>query len=338
MGLKKHNRSGVAFDAASSSGMAFLSSQLELANTNLVQPLASVSHQRDITVKFGGGFVEFLTAYQADYASTGNNQYGLQGTSNSDIPQVQASIGKGSWKAWNWASSLTVTYIDVKRLQAAKRIGQPAPFSLNTLLETGTKIVWNKAMDLVVYLGWMGQPGLCNNPSVVAALVAAVGNENGYTNTTLWAGKTPVQILNDVNGALIGTVQASGYDVAGMADTLLVSWTKWAVLNQPMTTGGFSSLLEYILKNNVAERNGIKLKIFPLPNPYITGQGIGGTDRMVAYRNSEDNVYIHVPQPINKAFTLPTTQNGGSYETIYNGCISQVIWLRTQTASYNDGI
>lgn len=332
MGFKKRNR-GVAFDAASSSGMAFLSSQLELANPTLVQPLASVSHKRDITVKFGGGFVEFLSAYQADYASTGGNQFGLQGTSNTDIPEIQVSVGKGIWKAWNWAASLVVTYIDVKRLEAAKRLGQPAPFSLNQLLDTGTKLVWNKMMDFVVYLGWLGQPGLVNNPSVTAALAAA-----GASGSTLWSQKTPVEILNDINNGLLQTVTASGFDTTGMANRLLVGWDKWTILNQPMTIGGFSSLLEYVLKNNIGYRTGVDFKIFPLPNPYIDGQGAGATDRGVYYNDSEEDVYIQVPQPINKAFTLPTARNGGSYETIYNGCVGQVQWLRTQTAFYQDGI
>src|SRR5271156_4119246 len=100
------NRGGYGYDAATASSMAFLSSQLEYAQPELVKPLTSSTHPRDITCKFGGGFVEFLTAYASDYATTGGNEYGLQGTSNTDIPQIQVSVNKGAWNAWNWASSI----------------------------------------------------------------------------------------------------------------------------------------------------------------------------------------------------------------------------------------
>ena len=39
-----------AFDAAGASGLAFLQSQLELIDTDLVEPLQAVTHPRDIIV------------------------------------------------------------------------------------------------------------------------------------------------------------------------------------------------------------------------------------------------------------------------------------------------
>lgn len=336
MALKRNNRGsgGQAFDAASGSGMAFLNSQLEYADPDLVKPLTSMTHPRDITVKFGGGFVEFLSAYSSDYGTTGGNQYGLQGTSNTDIASVQTTINKGIWKAWNWAASIVVTYIDLKKLEAAKRYGQPAPFSLVQLLEDGVQLVWNKAMERVTYLGWLGQPGIINNPNVTSSLAPATGSGSSRT----WASKTPVQIQTDVNFGLNQTIQQSAYSLDGMADTMLVSWTEYQLLMQPMTTGGFSSVLEFLLNNNIARQNGIDFKIFPLANDWITGQGAGTTERAVFYRNNDKTVLLRAPQPVTKAVTVATTQAGGAWESIYNGCIGQVQWLRTQPAYYLDGI
>ena len=51
----KHNWTGsVAKDAASGAGFAFLQSQLELPDVRLIEPLASVTHPRDIPIKTGG--------------------------------------------------------------------------------------------------------------------------------------------------------------------------------------------------------------------------------------------------------------------------------------------
>lgn len=334
MGLKRFNGGGQAFDAASASGMAFLNAQLELANPNLIKPLTSMTHPRDISVKFGGGFLEFLTAYAPSYASTGGGQFGLQGTSNTDIALVQAEVNKGVWHAWNWASAFVVTYIDLKKLENAKKLGQAPPFSIQQLLEDGTQLVWNKAMERVTYLGWLGQPGIINNPNVTSSLAPATGAGGLRT----WASKTPVQIQQDVNFGLTQTIQQSQYSLEGMADTMLIPWTEYYLLMQPMTTGGFSSVLEFLLANNIARQNGIDFKILPLANPWISGQGAGATDRAVFYRNSEEHLLLRAPQPIQKAMTVPTTRSGGAYETIYNGCIGQVQWYRTQAAYYLDNI
>jgi hypothetical protein len=200
-----------------SSGMAFVGAALELIRPGLIEPLSVVTHPRDITVTFGGGFVEYLSAYAADYGSVGFNQYGLQGTNNTDIPQVQVTVDKGTWKAVIWAASSSISDIDMKKLAAATASGQGAPFSLQKLIDTGVRLVWNKALDKVTYTGWLGLPGLLNNPDVVATLAPATGAGGLRT----WASKTPQQIQTDINFGLLAGVKASGYSLEGLPDRSL---------------------------------------------------------------------------------------------------------------------
>ena len=82
------------FDAAGASGLAFLQSQLELIDTDLVEPLQAVTHPRDITVETGGGFPQFISAWASNYATSGTQFYGLQGTNNTELPEAQADIQK----------------------------------------------------------------------------------------------------------------------------------------------------------------------------------------------------------------------------------------------------
>lgn len=334
MAYRNNRRAGTAFDAGTSSSMAWLSSQLEYAAPTLVKPMTAMYHPRDITVKLGGGFVEFLSAYSSDYATTGSNQYGLQGTNNTDIPQIQVAVNKGLWDAWNWAVGFTITDIDLKRLETAKRIGQPAPFSLQKMLEDGVQLVWNKALEVVTYKGWLGKPGLLNNPTVAASIAPATGTGG----STQFSTKTPVQIQSDINFMLLQTLAQSAYSLDGMADTVLLPWSVYNYLMQPMNQNGYSSVLNYVLDNNVARQNGIELKILPLPNDWISNAGIGNTTRACAYRNNEDTVLLRAPQPATKLFTVPTTKDGGAYETIYNGCIGQVQVYRSQAFYYLDGV
>lgn len=334
---------GQAFDAAGPSGLAFLNSQLEQIDVDLVKPLQDTTHQRDLTIEFGGGFPQFISAYAANYGTTGGGQYGLQGTNNTDIPLVQVDLQKGVWNTFIWASSMVITYLDLKRLETSQRSAQPAPFSLQELMEEGVQTIWAKALDYVAYLGWQGQPGLVNNTNVPELMASTDTNSH-----TTWVQKLsdsnagPSQILQDINTALNQTVINSGYNVQqGMANTILLPYTQFQALTVPMTlggVGGFQSILEYVKKNSVATQAGVPLEIHPLPNYWIAGKGASSTDRAVFYRNDKRNVYMKVPQPMQKAMTVPTTRDGGAYETIFNGCISQVIFKRTQTAVYLDGI
>jgi hypothetical protein len=333
-----YRRNGaVAFDAATSSAMAFLNAQLELASTTLVKPLSSMTHPRDISVQLGGGFPDYLTAYASDFASTGGNQYGLQGTNNTDVPIVQVNIQKGIWNTWIWQVGFIITVLDLKKLQTAAASGQPAPFSLQTLLEEGVTLIWNKAVEVVVYNGWMGQPGLVNNANIPATQAPATGTGSSRT----WASKTPSQIQADVNLALSTAIGNAVYAADAYPDTALLDYNVFNNLFQPMVlggVGGFESVGKYIEANNIARASGVDFKFKPLANPWIATQGTGGTSRAIFYRNDPNNVLIRLPQPPTKVFTVPSTKDGGAYETLFNGCIGQVQFKRNQSFFYLDGI
>ena len=338
---------GRAFDAAGASGFAFLQSQLELIDTDLTEPLQAVTHPRDITVETGGGFPQFLSAWASNYATTGTQAYGLQGTNNTELPEAQADIQKGIWDTYIWAMGMTITWVDLQRMEFATRTGQAPPFSLQELYENSVETNWVKALDFVVYVGFMGGAGLINNPNAPEYVVPA-----GAGGSTTWAKKTPGEILTDVNTAQNQTAQNSGYATQeGMADRLLIPYSQFATLTQPQAIAGVPvamSIIEYIEKNCVAAHHGVAFKINSLPNPWISGTGAGNTaaagqpgnglDRGVFYKNSKKSCYIKIPQVMTKAMTVPTTRVGVGYETAYVGCIGQVIFKRTTTMVYTDGI
>lgn len=324
---------GTAFDAASGGGLAFLASMLELPEVKLVEPLAAVTHARDIPIKTGGGFVEELSAWAATYGSTAFNQLGIQDNKNVDVGIVQAEVFKGLWPALIWAQAMRVNYVDLQKLLDSRKFGIPAPYSLQQLLDTGIRLIWNKALDRVTYLGWGGYGGLMNNSAITSVQAPATGTGN----SPLWSTKTTTQILNDFNTGIITVQQNSGYDVEGIPNVALVDYEHWGVLNQPMTTGGFNSLLEYILMNNVARRQGVDFEILPLPDPWISTQGVGGTSEILFYRRAEESVYLKIPQPLQKVFTVPSVQSA-AYETLFMGCIGVPQIIRPTTFLYMYGI
>jgi hypothetical protein len=339
---------GQAFDAAGSSGFAFLQSALELIEPQLVDPLQQSTHARDLPIKLGGGFPQQLVAWASNYASSGGGFFGLQGTANTDIPIAQADIEKGVWPTYDWTQGFTVSYVDLQRMKFAAAGGNAPPFTLQQLYEESVKTVWEKALDQVAYFGFLGQCGLVNNPLVPATVAA-----NGGAGTT-WASKTPTQILTDFNFAINQTVENSGFNIErGAADICLLPYNQFAALSQPMTVGGVAaaiSTIDYIRENCVAAQYfGTKerFKILPLPTPWIGGQGIGntaaqnsqgnGTDRAIFYRKDERDIVLKIPTVMEPAMTIPT-EKGPGYSTFFVGCIGAVMFKRTTTVAYLDGV
>lgn len=325
-----------AFDAAGSSGRAWLQSQLELLNPNPVEPLMAETHARDIPIKVGGGFPEWLSSYATNYASSGGGYFGLQGTNNTEIAEAQFDVQKGLWPTFLWASGFTMTYFDLQRQLVAQSNGQPLPFAMQTMFNKSVDVIWNKALDYVSYVGFNGNVGLCNNPQVPVTYAV-----NGGGGTT-WASKSPTQILSDINFGINQTVVNSGYDMKrGAANTLLIPYQQWAALTLPMTVGGIptaQSTLDYIKKNCVAAGYGIDFQILPLPNVWISGVGMGGSDRGVFYRKNEEDLLLQIPQPKKQGITATTADKGGAYQTMFVGCIGSLQFLRTTTVQYLDGI
>jgi hypothetical protein len=331
---------GRAFDAAvGGSGFAFLQSQLEFVDTDVVRPLQAVTHPRDIWVEnSGSGFPQWISAFAVNYATSGTQNTGLQGTQNTEIPEAQADIQKGLWPTNIWAMSFFISWLDLQRMMTAKKSGLPPPISLQEMYEESIDTKWVKDLDRVVYSGWNGQPGIINNTNVAEFVVPA-----GASGSTLWSKKSPTEILADVNNSQNQVIENCGYDIAeGMPDSLLLPYSQWATLSEPMAIGGSAvaiSTISYIERECVAAKNGINFKINSLPNPWISGQGQGGLDRAVFYKNAKKSLYLDIPQQKTLALTLPTnTGPSPGYSSSFFGCISSVIFKRTSTMIYADGI
>jgi len=326
-----------AMDAATAGGMAFLQGELEKRDPKVREPLTSVTYMRDIIAKTGGGWVDWTSTFHVDYATSGGNGLGVIGGQTNAIPVMQADIGKDLFPVFTWGHILKVPYVD---MQKAQLIGR----SLDDILDKGIRLTWNKALDYNVYFGIENAYGLINNTSITAA--AAPTNANGLTT---FASSTPTEILTVFNNAMNATWAASQYDVSGMAVDFLIPPAQYGMLTTPMTIAGCSSILEYILKNNVGRQQGQEINIFPSrwcigtanggPNGdgTVAGAGASGKDRMVAYVNDEDRVDFDITVPIQRAMTQPSVEQAG-YLTLYLGQFGVVKFLFTQPAAYFDGI
>ena len=317
---------GFMSDSAQAGGLAFLIGELEKRNPKLLEPLTSTTWPRDITAKTGGGWLEFSSSYNVSYASAGSNEDGIIGGQTTEIPTVQADIGKDLWRLFVWANKLSIPLIDKKKLQTMGR-------SLDELLDKGLHVNWDKVLDANAYLGFpsIGTYGLINSPDVLASMVAP-----GASGSSSWDSKTVDEILDDVNDLIRDTWQASEYDLTGMANHILLPPEKYnRLVNRRIGEAGNSSILDFLLKNNLGHNQGVSLAIFPCR--WCIGAGEGGTDRMVGYANNSDTVNFDMTVPLSRIITQPSAEKM-AYLSTYAGQFSQVKFQRLQPIKYRDGI
>lgn len=318
---------GRALDAAGiATGMAFLEGELEKRDPKIREPLTSVTWPRDIVAETGGGWVDFTSTMNVDYATSGANDGSLVGGATDVITTVQANVNKDIFRVFTWAQAMKIPFVDSQKFQTIGR-------SIDSILDKGIRLNYNKSIDQLVYQGFknVGITGLVNDDNVVSSLAP-----NGASGDSLWSSKTVDEILWDINKALVEAWAASEYDESAIANHILLPPAKYAYIQSTrIGTSGDESILSYILKNNLAANQGKSLTIVPCR--WCTGAGTGGKDRMVVYVNDKDFLYFDLPVPLTRAMTQPVALQF-AYVTIYAAQMGQIKWMYYQPARYVDGI
>lgn len=321
--------SGVpTMDAAGiASGSAFLVSELEKRDPLIRKPLTSFTYPRDININTGGGWVDYVSAMSVAYGMTGGSGSGMvQAGGSNGVPMVQASVDKGVYKAHAFAAGLRVMFQDMQR---SNYIGR----SLDQMLTDGIRLTYDKHMDQNVYLGLSeyGTTGLVNNPDATETVV-----DNGAAGTPEWSTKTPLEILNDINTAITTVWAQAEYDESAMPNHILIPYEQYTyILNTPVTSLATETILDFVLKNNVAAKNGGSL--FVGATKYCKGAGTTESDRMVVYVNHERFVNVDELVPLSRIMSAPNVANV-CYDTAYMANVSEVQVFYPQTIGYFDKI
>ena len=314
--------------AAIQSGGAFLTSELEKRDPLIRKPLTSVTYPRDIPVKVGGGWVDYVSAMSVAYGiANGSGDSAVTGGGANGVPLVQASVSKGAFKAHVFATALRVMFQDMQR---ANGIGR----SLDQLLQEGIRLTYDKHMDANVYVGFeqYGTTGLVNNADVVETSAAA----SGTGGSTKWADKTPKQILEDINNAITAVWAASEYDEDAIPNHILIPYEQYSYITTAMLSElGTETIYDFLKKHNVASNHGVELVI--APTRWVKGVGTSGGDRMVVYVSKERFLKMDELVPLSRIMSAPNVTNI-CYDTAYMANISEVQLMYGTTMLYVDGI
>ena len=313
-------------DAATAGGLAFLVGELEKVEPNLMEPLTSVTWQRDIVPKTGGGYVDMVSTYAVSYGTSAPDEEALIYNGTTAIPTAQADITKDRYKTITFAEIFQVSYLNQEALRQIPR-------SLDEIFDNSIKLNWSKLLDKNAYKGIqkLDTYGLTNNPEVVASTA-----DNGAAGTATWSTKTPKEILQDVNAVLASQWEAVGYNVSAMANHILLDPQNFGyIATQPVSEAGNESILSYIKRNCLAAAQNVDLVFVPCRQ--CIGAGSGTTNRLVAYCNNESRIDFDITMPLSRVMTSVNAEKM-AYVNAYAGQMSQVKFKYPQTLRYLDGI
>lgn len=143
--------------------------------------------------------------------------------------------------------------------------------------------------------------------------------DKGFTGLFNAAGVTPVAaptggwdattdpqlIVATLNQALLNVF--NGTNTASIANTMLLPWTKYLLIaTRKMSDQSDMTILQWFLANNVyTVQTGQQLTLRGVRG--LDTAGVGGTTRLVAYRNDPQVLKLHMPMPHR---FLPAWQSG----------------------------
>lgn len=143
-----------------------------------------------------------------------------------------------------------------------------------------------------------GLGGLINYPGVT---VVDAPND-GTSSSRYWVDangvgqKTPAQIVRDINLALQGVWLAS--KAIEMADTILLPVEAYNyIAATPYSATTMETILSFVMRTNIYTLTTGRALTIRTVRELGTGDAAGTAGRLVAYKNDQDYVKLHLPMP-----------------------------------------
>ncbi|RZG78614.1 DUF2184 domain-containing protein [Acinetobacter sp. WCHAc060033] len=299
---------------------AFLLGELERLDQTMHDPLVSVTWGRDIDLRSDVSIADETSSFtNSTFAAAGGPSGGGKswvGKNTDAIAGIALDIGKTAQPLTLWATQIGWT---LPELESARAVGRP----VDSQKYSGLLLKHQMDVDEQVYIGdeVIGVEGLLNSSKVGATNV----NKN-------WKLATPQEILDDVNLILNNAWVASGFAVC--PDKLLLPPVQFSLLTSRIVSeAGNISILEFLKANSLSNSvNGRPLDI--QPSKWCVKRGVGDTDRMLTYTQSENRVRF----PMVPLQRTPIEYRDLRQLTTYFGRLGAVEWVYPETAYYADGL
>jgi hypothetical protein len=275
-GAHRLSTTHTTFDA---DGTVFFARQLEIIESRIYRKKYAEYKAREcIPVTNEGG--EFATQYTYRVFDRVGEASIINRSNPTVIPIVDITAKEVTQKIVPIAIATEYSIFDIASAQKA-----------NLPLEAEKVMAMRDATERKIdRLAWMGDDDYGVQGLLTNSLIPTANVVNGSGGFPEWDTKTPSEILFDILDA-IASILALTKDVE-IPDTILLPTYQYNLLIQPRSDVSDTTLLKW-LAENVPVLNGDVTAIKSIP--FLVGQGVGGTDRMVVYRRDPEKLNLIIP-------------------------------------------
>lgn len=235
-----------------------------------------------------------------------------------DLPRADVSAKEFSSKVRTVGTSYGYTIDEIENAQVA---GVP----LDQKKANAARRANDELVDRIAFEGdtEFNIQGMNNNANMTEVTIPNDGSGSSKT----FASKTADQIIRDLND-----VVNTPNDVTNgleFADTLLLPVEQHSyIASTPRASNSDTTILQYFLRNNPF----IKAVI---PWHRLNGAGVGGDDRMIAYRRDPDYISLEIPVPFEQR---PQQEDGLEFVVPCRSRFGGVIIYYPLATAFADGI
>ena len=296
---------------------AFLTTELAKLHKTLYEPKYFVTWQDDIPYETGGGFVDYVEYYTADWAGIMNAHRNIVGNSVNVVPRVNAGLNQSRAKVYTFEVAYDLPFIELEKMKKLT-----LQKSIKEIYNNAIVAGWDLFVQSVAYTGitdaGTSSTGLFNSDDKVVTTTI----DNSSTTGKGFEGITDEAVVSFFNGIFESYLSNTNMNPNLIPDTILVPSFVASDLVNRFSALYSNNLYEYIIAHNLGSTTGRKVDLTIAMRPDLDKMN-EGKGRIVAYRKHKDFVRIDLPYPIQHYITLPDIQRF-AYTTAFVGQVSEI--------------
>lgn len=294
---------------------AFYTTTLQKLHETTYKPKTFVTYAKDIPIKTGGGFCDYVAYYKVDYAGIMSEFRNIVGNNSNYIPRINAGMTREQVPVFTWAVAYDLRFVDLEKMKQAD-----LSESIQQIYQTAITAGWDLFVQRVAYTGMNGIPGLFNSDSKVEKVTI----DNSATTGRGFEGMQDDAVTSFFNGIFSHYLVNSNMNITTLPDTILVPTFVGADLSGRYSALYTDTLRSFLKTHNLGidESEGAKLNITIASRSALDDLN-DGKGRIVAYRKDAEFVRLDLPYPMQHYITLPNIEKF-SYTSAFVGQVSGI--------------
>lgn len=304
---------------AHDANFAFLTTALAKLITKPAEPKWWATYGYDVDLDFGGGFVDFVTQYEVNWAGIMNEFRNVMGNNANYIPRINAGLTQRKYDVYTFEVAYDLRFVELEKMKQVD-----ITKSINDIYQDAILAGGDLFAQKVAYEGIGGHKGLFNHDDKVQ--ITMIDNTAASTTHAGFKGMTDEAIISWYNGVFAYYLANSNNNLGLLPNRILVPSFVGKDLTGRMSALYTSTLRKFMQEFNLAkdesEDDNFKVKIFSRQG--LDNLGTNNVGRIVVYRKDKDFVRMDVPYKMQHYITLPNIDKM-SYTSAFVMQISEII-------------